>query len=233
MKPLNPIRKVKGFSLIELLVVVAIIAMLATGAISVYPRIMLDVKAKSAMKNAYQIWIGLNAYANNNEQVFPSETADGSQANTSNDALRMLFVRDWVDDEKLFFVQGSGWHGIKTSPDNDKGTSADNFNKALEAGENHWGYVRNLTLDRDDTTKPLLMDGGVNGSPGKWTEDPKAPGGAWKGKKAVVVRIGGSAKVMDLDNTFTAKDKKGDMLVDVFSSEFGTKSEDCLNPLAN
>jgi hypothetical protein len=141
----------------------------------------------------------------------------------------MLFVKDLADDENLFYVQGSGWHDNK-KPDQDKGTSADNFSKALEAKENHWGYVTNLTLDRHESTLPILMDGGAQGSPGKWTEDPMAPGGCWKGKKAVVVRIGGSAKVMELQNDFTAKEKKGGMEVDIFGSEFGTKTENCLNP---
>lgn len=223
------LRKMKGFSLIELLVVVSIIALLATGSISIYPKIMLDMKSKAAMKNAYQIHVGLTAYANSNEQVFPNETADGGEPSTSNDALRMLFVKDLADDENLFYVQGSGWHDNK-KPDQDIGTSADNYAKALDQKENHWSYVRGLTLDRHSSTLPILMDGGAQGSPGKWTDDPMAPGGCWKGKKAVVVRIGGSSKVMDLNASFTAMEKKGGMEVDIFGTEYGTKSENCLNP---
>jgi hypothetical protein len=180
------------------LILLGCAVVVGTGLVSVYDRQMQDVKAKSAMRNAFQIWVGLNAYANNNEKVFPSESPEGGEATTSNDALRNLFVRDWVDDEKLFYVAGSAWHGGKV-PDNEKGTAAANFPSALGPGENHWGYVKNLTMDRDDTTQPILMDGGIPGQPCRWTDDPSLPGGLGRGKTVVVVRIGGSAKVMNLE----------------------------------
>jgi hypothetical protein len=139
-------------------------------------------------------------------------------------------MKGLVDDEKPFYVTGSAWHGTLTGPDGAIGSAQDNFSKALEAKENHWGYVKGLTVDRDQSDLPLVMDGGTQGKPGLWTTNRREPGGVWNGKHAIVVRISGSAKVYDLDATLTVKDKREGQMVDVFSQEYGTKTDDCLNP---
>jgi prepilin-type N-terminal cleavage/methylation domain-containing protein len=221
----------KGFTLIELLVVISIIALLAVGSVGIYPKIMLNMKSGAAMsKQAAQIYTGLVAYAATHEQSFPSEVPGGGQPNTSNDVLRTLFAQDIVDDEKVFFVNGSAWHGTLKGPDQDIGTPTDNYSRALDAKENHWAYVNNLTQDRSPSIVPILMDGGVQGGPGRWTDNVDEPGGCWKGKKAIVIRVGGSAKVHDLDGTFTVKEKRGGNEMDIFSQDFGTKQENLLNP---
>lgn len=226
----SQIRK-QGFTLIELLVVISIIALLAVGSVGIYPKIMLNVKSGAAMsKQAKPIYDAMATYASSHEQQFPSEAPGGGQCNTSNDAFRVLFVQDLVDDEKYFYVPGSAWHGNQKSPDGDMGQASDNFSKAIEAKENHWGYVTNLSQDRSDSRLPIIMDGGVDGGAGRWSVDPDTKGGVWKGKKAVVITVGGSAKVYDLDAQLTAKDKKNGNLVDMFSQQFGTKQENLLNP---
>ena len=229
------LRKLRGFTLIELLVVVAIIALLAVGVFPLYSKIMLEMKAKSAMRQAYQIHQSLFAYASSHDQVFPNQTPDGGDFSDSNTAYRQLFVGGLMDDEKLFYVQGSAWHGKLTKPDGDMGTLANNFSQALTAGENHWGYVRNLTSDSSDSTLPIVMDGGMDGTPGRYTSDVKQRGGVWKGRFAITVRIGGSAKVNDIsaNQDGTVKDKRGGVEVDIFSDAFGTNTADALNPMSN
>lgn len=220
-------RKSRGFTLIELLVVVAIIALLAVGVFPLYSKIMLEMKAKSAMKQAYQIHQALFAYAQGSDQVFPNEAPGGGTITASNDAYRQLFVKGLIDDEKLFYVQGCAYHGDKKT-DGDIGTAESNFEKAVGPGENHWGYVKGLASDRDDSTLPIVMDGGE--TPGKWSRDPKAKGGVWKGRFAITVRIGGNAKVNDLDSTLTVKDKKDGTEVDIFSDTYGTVVENVVDP---
>jgi prepilin-type N-terminal cleavage/methylation domain-containing protein len=228
------LRKLRGFTLIELLVVVAIIALLAVGVFPLYSKIMLEMKAKSAMRSAYQIHQALFAYASNHDQVFPNQTADGGDFSDSNTAYRQLFVAGLMDDEKLFFVQGSAWHGKMTKADGDLGTADDGFSQALSAGENHWGYVSGLASDRDDSTLPIVMDGGVDGSPGKYSKEPKDKGGVWKGRYAIAVRIGGAAKVYELNpSELTIKDKKSGSEVDIFSDAYGTNTANLLNPMSN
>ena len=222
----------RGFTLIELLVVVAIIALLAVGVFPLYSKIMVEMKAKSAMKQAYQIHQALFAYASGNDQVFPNED-QGTTIADANAGYRQLFVKGLVDDEKLFFVKTCPWHGTKTGPDGDRGTQEDGFKKALEPGENHWGYVRGLVSDRDDSTLPIIMDGGTSSTPGKWSKNPKEPGGVWGGRFAVTVRIGGQARVNDLEPDLTVKDKRNGNLVDIFSTEYGSDPQAALNPLAS
>ena len=221
----------RGFTLIELLVVVAIIALLAVGVFPLYSKIMVEMKAKSAMKSAYQIHQALFAYAQSNDQVFPNEDTQGTEVSDANAAYRQLFVKGLVDDERLFFVKTCPWHGSKTSPDGDKGKLEDGFLNALTGGENHWGYVRGLNSDRDDSTLPIVMDGGTSGSPYTWSQDAKVPGGVWKGRFAITVRIGGNAKVNDLTPAFKVEDKKNANNVDIFSTEYGSTPDNALNPL--
>ncbi len=226
-------RKPGGFTLIELLVVVSIIALLAVGAVPLYGKIMVDMKGKAALKQAYQIHQALYAYATGNDQSFPNEDPTGTAIEDANTAYRQLFVKDLIDNEGVFFVKGCAWHGRKSGPDGNRGTPADNFAEALAAGENHWGYVTGLTTDRDDTNTPLMMDGGIDGSPGVWSRDPKVPGGCWKGKFAITARTGGSVKVNDLVGAdLVVKDKKDGQLVDIFSDAYGTKADNCRNPLS-
>lgn len=216
-----------GFTLIELLVVVAIIALLAVGVFPYYTKIMLEMKAKNAMKSAYQIHQMLFGYAQNHDQEFPSKDAEGNDVSDSNTAFRELFIAGSCDDEKLFYVQGSAY--CPKAPDAEIGKAEDGFTKALEVGENHWAYVKGLSTDRDESTLPIIADGFA--SPGKYTDDQKAKGGAWKGRYAAVVRIAGNAKVYTLDTSFTVKDKKGGTDVDIFSDAYGTTTANIVNPL--
>jgi prepilin-type N-terminal cleavage/methylation domain-containing protein len=223
-----------GFTLIELLVVVAIIAMLATMTFNIGPKILMDAKSKSQLGNAHQIHQLLIAYANNNSQVLPNETADKGEIQNSNQAYRQLFVKGLVDDEKMFYIEGCPWHG-KTKPDGNIGAPEDNYSQALSAGENHWGYVSNLAMDDSvPTNVPVIMDGGTDGSPGKWSREPKEKGGLWKGRYAIVVRLSGEAKVTPLDSrTLTVMDKKNGQDVDIFSSQYGSDPQNAKNPLGN
>jgi hypothetical protein len=186
--------------------------------------------AKTRMSSAYQIWICLHAYGENNEGVFPSDDVNGNDLTDSNAAYRMLFVRDWVDDEQLFFVSGCPWHKGKQKPDRIIGTLENGFAQALESGENHWGYVKNRTVN-EASMLPLLMDGGVLGKPGQWTEDPAVRGGVTRSRYAVIIRVGGSARAHSLDEDYRARELKDGKRVDIFSPEYGTQPADCLNPL--
>ena len=154
------------------------------------PRIPVNMKQKSAMKSAYQIHQALFAYSTGHDGNFP--TAE----HTSNEAFRELFKEGLVDDERLFFVKGSAWHGKATAPDGKIGNAADGFAEALGPGENHWAYTSGLSADRSDATLPLIMDGFTDVI-GTWCDDPKARGGIRSGRFQVTVGVGGNARVND------------------------------------
>jgi hypothetical protein len=156
-----------------------------------------EVKAKSAMKQAYAIHQALYAAAQDNVGgEFPSKNVDGAPCTTSNEAFRQLFIRGLIDDEKIFFVQGSAWHAGKKT-DGDVGDVENKFSKALEKNENTWAYVSGLNTVSSPVDTPIVTDGSSE-VPGVWGKDPSKKGGIWKGRFRIVVRVGGQAKVWDV-----------------------------------
>ena len=142
------------------------------------------------MKSAYQIHQALLAYSTMHDGNFP--TAE----HTSNEAFRELFKAGLLDDEKLFYVKGSAWHGKANGPDGEIGDATDGFAEALGPGENHWAYTSGLNAEKSNSAIPLVMDGFTDVI-GTWCDDPNARGGVWKGKYQIIVRVGGNAKVND------------------------------------
>ena len=99
-----------------------------------------------------------------------------------------------MDDEKLFFVKGSAWHGKTNGPDGKIGDAADGFAEAVGPGENHWAYTSELNGNTSEL--PLVMDGFTDVI-GTWCDDPQARGGVWMGKYQIIVHVGGHAKIYD------------------------------------
>jgi hypothetical protein len=78
------------------------------------------------------------------------------------------------------------------------------------------------------------MDGGMLGKPCKWSRNPNVPGGVREGYEVVVVRVGGSGKVIDFEKDLTVTEKVEETWLerqDIFSPEFGSEPENYLNPL--
>ena len=173
-----------------------VVALIFLGIGYLTPRITLEMKAKASLKQAYQIHQALYAAAQGNVGgEFPSTNADGSSFATSNDAYRQLFIRGLLDDEKLFYLQGSAWHAGKKS-DGDIGDASSNFSNALTKNENAWAYVSGLNTVSSPLDTPLVTDGSSE-VPGVWGKDPSKKGGIWKGRFVIVVRLGGQTKVYD------------------------------------
>ena len=133
----------------------------------------------------------LMLYANDHEGRFPEGITN------SNAAFRKLFP-EYLQEEKPFYVPGSAWHASAPGqkPDNDIGAPPA-FDQTLRPGENHWAYVTGLGT-QSDSDLPLIADGFVEGAPGTYTDDASKKGGVWKGSKAIVVLVSGSAKAYPL-----------------------------------
>jgi hypothetical protein len=155
-----------------------------------YARVILRMKAKAAVRTAYSLHQAWFAYATNHDDAFPTAQHD------SNEAMRELFRGGLVDDEKLFWIQGCAWCSPNSRPDGKIGDEANGFAEAVSAGENHWACTAGLTT-KHDRLIPLIMDGFTE-QVGQWCDDPKKKGGVWNGRYAIIVRIGGSARVYDL-----------------------------------
>ena len=68
--------------------------------------------------------------------------------------------------------------------------------RTLQPGENVYGYVIGLT-DGSNPDSPLVVDG-TDGT-GHYCTDPKARGGVWKGKRAIVIRLDSSGELGNLE----------------------------------
>lgn len=172
-----------GFTLIELLTSVAIIATLAGVAMPGINAALNAAKISAATQQAGQVAIGLRAFSMDNGGYFPvGENDYGESVDTSNAAFRDL--AEYIDDERIYAVKGSAW-----------GAEVDNRNPYCSAGEVHWSYIAGL--DSSSTSWwPLVVDG-TDGD-AHYVRDKGERGGQWKGKKAIVARVDGSAESIRL-----------------------------------
>ena len=176
--------KQKGFTLVELLVVITIIAILASVSVPVFGTIQRKAKLNKSLQHGKQIALALRAYASDSNGLYP-------KGENANEALALI-VPD-IETEKIFYVAGCGWHGtgnFQAGPDNlYEGSEPEGT--ALEAGENHYAYAVGFT----DTTSPrfpLIASGFTEGGVGKYTDQEIEPGGVWAGKNCVVIYCDGS-----------------------------------------
>jgi prepilin-type N-terminal cleavage/methylation domain-containing protein len=177
-----------AFTLLELLVVVAIIAILAGAAMPVYAIVMRNSRMNAAMQSARQIGLALRLYANDYDGTYPQKRNTYDQEIvTSNDAFRSL-IPTYIDNEKVFAVTGSK-----------AGATADNHitetTQMLEAGENHWAYIAGLNSG-SNSNWPLIADH-TDGA-GTYSTKENTLGGTWLATKSAVIFTDGSARVVPL-----------------------------------
>ena len=173
------------------------------------------------------VHLSLHEYAIDHDGAFPMPVSTGD----SNSAFRKLFDRKF-QDERIFFVAGSAWHDSlpdgQLRPDNDVGQPP-NYIQGLERGENHWAYISGLTNDSKGNL-PIVADG-FSDVPGVYSDDHDKRGGVWKGKKAIVVRLDGSAKFERPDGKQRIVEKKNGANGDIFSPAYGVAKGSIHNPL--
>ena len=171
----------------------------------------------------------IQLYAQDHNGEFPTSGSN------SNEAFRELFP-DYMEGEKSFFVPNSAWHSAarnKRGPDDDIGSRPD-YAQCLERGENHWAYVSGLNAN-SPATLPVIADGFVENQPGTYTDDPTKKGGVWKGTKAIVVFIDGSARAIPISVKSHFRvlrpDPKTGKSVDLFTPDGGLpQNARVLNP---
>ena len=196
------LQKAQAFTLIELLVVISIIAILAGIALPVFGEVKIRGDQTKALSNAKQIGTACKIYATDNNGIYPhlatypttsAPTATNTEASSSTKANEVLgiLIPDYLPDRNIFVNAKSAFTKKYQSAQAAEG---------LPVNTNEWAYVCGLS-DTSNSRWPLLGDGF---KPGSETSDPAyvideaAPGGIWKGKKAVVIRVDGSGTVETL-----------------------------------
>jgi prepilin-type N-terminal cleavage/methylation domain-containing protein len=204
------IKNTTAFTLIELLIVVTIIAVLASIALPAFNGVKERGDQTKDLSNAKQIALALRQFAVDNNGSYPSKRPavayDDASATSlatgdfSNDAYWWLFPDGgqpgYLQSEQIFSVNGSFY--TKSPPDNklDAPTAATRTD-TLKAGENAYAYVSGLT-DTSNPTFPLIADG-FTSIPGVYTTNKSVAGGVWAGKKAIIVFCDASGQIVRAD----------------------------------
>ena len=183
-----------GFTLIELLVVISIIAILAGIALPVFGEVQTRGAQTKALANAKQVGLACKVFAQDYNGLYPNVTDLETRTGTPQDANAALQVLlpDYIPDRSIFAIAKSEF-----SKNAIQGKNGGGDQTKLPAGYNEWAYVIGLS-DTSNARYPLLADGFVPGSESgnpKYAKDDTKPGGVWKAKKAVVVRVDNSAGI--------------------------------------
>ncbi|MEY2487310.1 MAG: type pilus assembly protein PilA [Verrucomicrobiota bacterium] len=192
-----------AFTLIELLIVITIIAVLASIALPAYNGVKERGDQTKDLSNAKQVALALRQFAIDNNGSYPSKAPaadyDAAPATplaaNSNDAFWWLFP-NYLQSEQIFVISGSVY--TPGNPDNKlDAAGAGGRTDTLKAGENSFAYVAGLT-DTSPPTYPLVADG-FSSTVGTYAANKSQRGGVWSGKKAVVVFCDSSGQIMKTD----------------------------------
>ena len=182
--------KPHAFTLIELLVVISIIAILAGIALPVFGEVQTRGAQTKALSNAKQVGTACKLFAmdyNGNFPLYTDPVNRTGTGRTSNDILETL-MPDYLPEKNVFSIPKSAY--CKKRGNASSGAQAQ---VKLDPGDNEWAYVTGLS-DTSNSRFPLLADGFAPGST-NYVSDETQPGGVWKGKKAVVIRLDISGNV--------------------------------------
>lgn len=191
-----------GFTLVELLVVITIIAILASFAVPVFNRVVARAQQSKTVNNTRQIALACRLFAQANNGIFPVGV-DGVPATNSEGAYQALFDAGEIDLEALFW-NPRATHACSQQTPNEDGT--------LQPGENAFGYVRGLN-DTSPGNPPLIVEAWT--SQNTWDT---AQGHPWE-RQVVVALVDASTNVLSTDTSNQVKVPAGAQQVDLLSTQ--------------
>lgn len=210
----------QGFTLIELMVVITIIAILASITVPVVTKVKAKADLSRDISNARQIVLACKSFASDWDGVYPAWDPDqaddgggdaGGDFGTSTDAFNVLIKQGYIDTESIFWMQTKNPDKLK--PPREDGE--------LESSENCYTYVMGLT-DTSFSRSPLVADEqdgpGTYGEYHPWLEM----------RRAVVGYSGGQVTAERLDSDqpgATVLTKDG---IEIFSERADAESTDGL-----
>ena len=222
----------QGFTLIELMVVITIIAILASITVPVVTKVKAKADLSRDISNARQIVLACKSFASDWDGVYPSwdPSADNEEGggeedgelSSSTDAFNVLINEGYIDTESIFWMQTK--NPEKLRPPREDGQ--------LDPEENCYTYVMGLT-DTSFSRSPLIADEqtgpGTYGEYHPWLEM----------RKAVIGYSGGHVVAERLDSAdegAVVETKDGVTIFEEKTSEEGeggllaTSTDNVLNP---
>jgi hypothetical protein len=157
------------------------------------------------LSNARQIALALKNFATDHDGDFPNKEPsadyanadDLMSANKSNDAFWWLFPV-YVTTEDIFTVPGSAWSPSPTDSKLDPPGCVERVD-TLRQGECAYLYVTGLN-ESSNPEFPLLADAGRAEDVTVYTKNRSEKGGVWRGKKAIILFVDGSGRIMPVDD---------------------------------
>jgi prepilin-type N-terminal cleavage/methylation domain-containing protein len=194
----------KAFSLLELMIVITIIAILASASFPAYSLVTTRAKMMKSVSNYKQILTTLNLYALDWDGAFPNKDEDGNDFGNSTEVFQNLMLETGVGADEIFYYQTN--NPQKSNPPN-----GDGF---LDPVENCVVYVSGMNSSAP-AGAPIIADEMENaGSYGQfhpWLEQ----------RKAVVGYVGGQVRPERLTTNqpgATVRGPKGSNIDDIFQS---------------
>jgi prepilin-type N-terminal cleavage/methylation domain-containing protein len=187
----------KAFSLLELMIVITIIAILASASFPAYSLVTTRAKMMKSVSNYKQILTTLNLYALDWDGAFPNKDETGGDFGNSTLVFQHLMQETGVGADEIFYYQ-------KSNPPN-----GDGF---LDPVENCVIYVKGMNSSAP-ASAPIIADeqtgGGAYGPFHPWLDQ----------KKAVVGYVGGQVRPERLTTNqqgATVRGPKGSNIDNIF-----------------
>lgn len=209
-------KQIQGFTLIELMVVITIIAVLASFAMPAFTRMQESAKITKDTSNVRQIILACKSFATDFEGSYPSwkiEEGGGggdeeSDLGTSTEAFNVLISEGYIDTESVFWYK-------TTNPEKQRPPRE---NGELESDEVTYTYVKGQ-LDTTFSRSPLVAD--EQEGPGSYGEYHP-----WlSSKKAVVGYCGGNVAAERLDSKEPGAVVKTRDGLEIFKEKGGEEGE--------
>lgn len=210
----------QGFTLIELMVVITIIAILASITVPVVTKVKAKADLSRDISNCRQVILACKSFASDWDGVYPAWDPDadsegggdeGGDFSTSTDAFNVLIEQGYIDTESIFWMQTK--NPEKLRPPKEDGQ--------LEQNENCYTYVMGLT-DTSFSRSPLVADEqegpGTYGEYHPWLEM----------RKAVVGYSGGHVNAERLDSAEAGAKVVTKDGIDIFAERSSEESSDGL-----
>lgn len=218
-------------------IVIAIIAIL----ISLLPLAISLVRKRDKqikdLANGRQVAFALKNFAVDHNGAFPNKEPstdyasadDLTSGNKSNDAFWWL-LSIYLTREDIFTVPSSAW---SPGPPDNKLDSAESGERVDTLRQRECAYLYVTGLNEPSNPEfPLLADAGTAEDVTVYTKTQNEKGGVWRGKRAIILFVDGSGRIMTVDdrtNPAAAFVKRPAHAYNIFDTSAGTPDDPWLS----